>query len=214
MAARAPDDPARDAAGSGPAPLAGEPDPGLVADLEGIDPGTAAMVLVHLAADFHQPDREDGEPRLAGWPESLAMEIIANNVFNDRDDDGDMLGRYRLLWKDIGGSLTQVTPRRPPADLLEEARDRPGRPDRPGLRLLGARPRARPRHPDQAESHDHAGDPLGEATIARFLELFARTPAELAGELRDVQGHGNCCRCKQRRCCGWGTMSWSSMSGT
>ena len=49
------------------------------------------------------------------------MEVIANNLFNDRDDNGDLLDRYRLLWKDYGSRLTRVTPRRPPANLLREA---------------------------------------------------------------------------------------------
>ena len=171
-----------------PEPVAA-PDTGLVADLEGIDAETAAIVLVHLAADSPQQDRGEGEPLLAGVPESLAMEIIANNVFNDRDDDGDMLGRYRLLWKDIGGGLTQVTPRRPPADLLEEAT---------GIDLedvtalaYGYWAHARVRGldtPIKLKAMIMPGIRVAEATIERFLGLFARTPAELAEELRECRG--------------------------
>jgi hypothetical protein len=164
-------------------------DPSLVADLDGIDPEIAAIVLAHLAADSDQQDREDSEPRLAGVPESLAMEIIANNVFNDRDDDGDMLGRYRLLWKDIGGSLAQVTPRRPPVDLLEEATGI----DLDDLIALayGYWAHARMRGLDtpiklKATIMPEIG--IGEATIDRFLDLFAYTPAELAEELRECPG--------------------------
>jgi hypothetical protein len=32
------------------------------------------------------------------------MEMIASNLFNDRDDNGDLLGRYRLLWLEYGGA--------------------------------------------------------------------------------------------------------------
>jgi hypothetical protein len=164
-------------------------DPGLVAHLEGIDPETAAIVLVHLAADSHKQDRSGGEPQLAGIPESLAMEIIANNVFNDRDDEGDMLGRYRLLWKNIGGSLTQVTSRRPPVDLLEEATGI----DLEDLTALayGYWAHARMRGLDTPIKLKATIMPeirVAEATIERFLGLFARTPAELTEELRDCPG--------------------------
>jgi hypothetical protein len=171
-----------------PAPVA-PPDPGLVAHLEGIDPETAAIVLVHLAADSHQQDRGEGEPQLAGMAESLFMEIVANNVFNDRDDDGDMLGRYRLLWKDIGGSLTQVTRRRPPADLLEEATGI-GLEDLTAL-AYGYWAHARMRGldtPIKLKAAIMPGIRVTEATIERFLRLFAHTPAELAEELRDCPG--------------------------
>lgn len=172
-----------------PPESAATPDPGLVAHLEGIDPETAAIVLVHLAADSHQQDRSEGEPQLAGLAESLFMEIVANNVFNDRDDDGDMLGRYRLLWKDIGGSLSQVTPRRPPVDLLEEATGI----DLEDLTALayGYWAYARMRGLDtqiKQKATIMPGIRAAEATIERFLGLFARTPAELAEELRDCPG--------------------------
>jgi type III restriction enzyme len=47
--------------------------------------------------------------------------MIANNVFNDRDDDGDLIARYRMLWLDYGARLTRHVPRRPPAEMLQEA---------------------------------------------------------------------------------------------
>lgn len=172
-----------------PPPPTATPDPGLVAHLEGIDPETAAIVLLHLAAGDHKQDRGEGEPQLAGMPESLTMEIIANNVFNDRDDDGDMLGRYRLLWKDIGGSLTQVTPRRPPVDLLEEATGI----DLEDLTALAYGYWAHARMcgldtPIKLQATLMPGIRVAEATIERFLGLFALTPAELAQELQDRPG--------------------------
>ena len=51
----------------------------------------------------------------ASPPESLAMEMIANNLFNDRDDNGDLLGRYRLLWMTYGARNAKFIPRRAPA---------------------------------------------------------------------------------------------------
>jgi len=74
-------------------------DPGLGTDLDGIGLEPAAILLVHLAADGLTQERRDDQPRFCGTSESLAMEMIANNLFNDRDDNGNLLGRYRLLCK-------------------------------------------------------------------------------------------------------------------
>ena len=38
------------------------------------------------------------------------MEMNANNLFNDRDDNGDLLARYRLLWMDYGTRLKRYHP--------------------------------------------------------------------------------------------------------
>jgi hypothetical protein len=48
------------------------------------------VLLVHLAADSLIAERRADEPRFCGTAESLAMEVIANNLFNDRDDNGDL----------------------------------------------------------------------------------------------------------------------------
>jgi uridine phosphorylase len=104
-----------------PAPPDAGPDPALAADLVGIDPESAAVLLAHLAADSLIQERQPGEPRFCGTTERLAMEMIANNLFNDRDDNGDLLGRYRLLWMHYGRRLTHFPPRRPPAEMLREA---------------------------------------------------------------------------------------------
>src|SRR5271163_863748 len=49
------------------------------------------------------------------------MEMIANNLFYDRDDVGDLLARYRMLWLDYGARLERLQPRLPPAEMLREA---------------------------------------------------------------------------------------------
>ena len=49
------------------------------------------------------------------------MEMNANNLFNDRDDNGDLLARYRMLWLDYGTRLKEYNPPLPPADMLREA---------------------------------------------------------------------------------------------
>jgi hypothetical protein len=169
-----------------PEPPDGGPDPALAADLEGTDPECAAMLLTHLAADSLIKERQPGEPRFCGTTESLAMEMIANNLFNDRDDNGDLLGRYRLLWMHYGSRLTHFPPRRPPAEMLVEATGinfdelttlgfaywthiqscRPGDQVRLNAMIL----------PEVA---------IDQATIEAFLDLFSSTPASLADELRD-----------------------------
>jgi hypothetical protein len=80
-------------------------DPALEISLAGIEPETAAVLLVHLAGDALCQERQPGEARLCGTAESLAMEMNANNLFNDRDDNGDLLARYRMLWLDYGTRL-------------------------------------------------------------------------------------------------------------
>ena len=72
-------------------------DPALEASLADIDQETAAVLLVHLAGDALCQERQPEEARFCGTAESLAMEMNANSLFNDRDDNGDLLARYRML---------------------------------------------------------------------------------------------------------------------
>jgi hypothetical protein len=105
-----------------PAAAAGAtPDPALEASLNGVDVETAAVLLVHLAGDALHQERQPGEARFHGTAESLAMEMNANNLFNDRDDNGDLLARYRMLWLGYGTRCKRYTPRLPPANMLREA---------------------------------------------------------------------------------------------
>jgi hypothetical protein len=79
------------------------------------------VLLAHLAADAIAQQRQDNEPPFGGAAESLAMEVIASHVFNERDDPGDLLAQYRLLWTRYGDQLKRVQLRRRPVELLEEA---------------------------------------------------------------------------------------------
>jgi hypothetical protein len=168
-----------------PAGPAGQ-DPALAADLAEIDPESAAVLLVHLAADSLTQERRDGEPRFCGTAESLAMEMIANNLFNDRDDNGDLLGRYRLLWLRYGSRLTRFTPRRPPAEMLLEATGI----SFDDLTTLAFAYWAHIRScgpGDQVKLNAMImpGITISQATIEAFLGLFSSTPASLAAALRD-----------------------------
>ena len=159
-------------------------DPALAADLEGIGLESAAVLLAHLAADSLSQERRDGEPQFCGMAESLAMEMIANNLFSDRDDNGDLLGRYRLLWMHHGSRLARYIPRRPPAEMLLEAT---------GIRFdeMTALGFAYWAHIRTREPGDEVrlnamimpGITISTATIEAFLDLFSCTPSSLAAAL-------------------------------
>jgi hypothetical protein len=169
-----------------PEPATGaKPDPALIDDLEGIDPETAAVLLVHLAGDALQQERHPGEPRFCGTAESLAMEMIANNLFNDRDDTGDLLARYRMLWQDYGTRLRRYTPRLPVADMLNEAAGI-GLDDMITLEFaywthLQSRG---PGDPIRVKARAAPGMTITPAEVQTFLGLFSSTAADLADELR------------------------------
>jgi hypothetical protein len=169
-----------------PEPAAGRDlDRALQDRLDGMSAPAAAVLLVHLVGDALHQERSENEPRFCGTSEQLAMEMIANNLFYDRDDNGDLLARYRMLWLDYGPRLKRFTPRQPPADMLCEAA---------GIGLDEMITLAFAYWAClQARGHD---DPIQiqamvspEMTISRehvetFLGLFASTPASLADELR------------------------------
>jgi hypothetical protein len=169
-----------------PDPAAGPgPGPAIAADLDGIDPETASVLLVHLAADALHQERRADEPRFCGTAESLAMEMIANNLFNDRDDNGDLLGRYRLLWRDYGERLRRFTPCRPPALMLREAA---------GIEFddmvtlavayWGYMQFRGPDDPIRVKAVATPDMTITPPQVQTFLGLFSSTPAELAAGLR------------------------------
>ena len=160
------------------------PDPRLVDDLKHTGPETAAVLLAHLAADGLTQERRDGEPRFCGTAESLAMEMICNSLFNHGDDIGDLLARYRLLWVDCGGRLTRVTPRRPPADLLQEATGISfGDMTALAFAYWSHIRSCGPDDPVKLNAMIMPSVTIGQATIQTFLDLFSSTPAGLAAEL-------------------------------
>jgi len=159
----------------------------LEADLAGvISPETAAVLLVHLVGDALYGEIRDSGPRLCGIPEPVAMEMIANNLFYDRDDVGDLLARYRMLWLDYGARLERVQPRLPPAEMLREAA---------GIGLdemitlgflywscLQAR---KPDDPLRVKAMAAPGMTISREEVETFLGLFSATPAGLADALRE-----------------------------
>lgn len=79
------------------------------AGMNSTDPLGAAGMLVHTVADTLRDRRTPGEPRLGGLPQSLAMELVRNQLFHQADDPGDMLARHRRLWRDYGPPAAAAT---------------------------------------------------------------------------------------------------------
>lgn len=90
--------------------------------LTGVDPETAAIMLVHLAADsLRQAAQPSGEPKLGGLPQSLAMEFVCNQIFNEPHDIGSALSRTWALWTRHGAQAHREQLKKKPLELLEEA---------------------------------------------------------------------------------------------
>jgi hypothetical protein len=169
-----------------PAATGAASDTALEASLAGIDQETAAVLLVHLAGDALCQERQPGEARFTGTAESLAMEMNANTLFNDRDDNGDLLARYRMLWLDYGTRLKRYTPRLPPADMLREAAGI-GLDEMFALAFAywGYLQGRGPGDPVRVKAMAAEAMTIPRADVETFLGLFSCTPASLAQELRE-----------------------------
>jgi hypothetical protein len=102
-------------------PPQGDPDPRIAKFLTGIDPETATTMLVHLAGDSLRRQQPEGEGQLGGTGESLAMEVVCNQIFNEPHDTGGMLSRTWALWTRHATSMHREKLGRDPLALLEEA---------------------------------------------------------------------------------------------
>ncbi len=166
---------------AGPAP-AQEHDQRIAKLVADIDPDTAAMMLVHLAADALHRQQSGGEARFGGTSESLAIEVACNQIFNEPHDVGGMVSRTWALWSRHGAILQRARLDKTPRDLLTDAT---------GLELaqllaLGFACWAMTTHgrvngPVRINPFTLVKLPRG--TVERFLALFATTPEELASEL-------------------------------
>lgn len=88
-----------------------------------IDPETAWILLVHLAAADLQPARSTSTATISGIPEHTAMEMVANNLLHETEDAGVLLTRTRMLWSTYGNQidLRKLKLRARPLALLNEA---------------------------------------------------------------------------------------------
>lgn len=89
--------------------------------LRGMPLVVAGILLVHITAAEMNRSRPANEPTLARLPESLAMEIVANNIFNEVENPGTLLARTWMLWRDYGPRVSSSKARKPPLEMLTEA---------------------------------------------------------------------------------------------
>jgi len=99
----------------------GERDQRITSLLADMDAETAAMMLVHLAADGLHSQQAETEARFGGTRESLAIEIACNQIFNEPHDAGGMISRTWALWNRHAANLQRAKLDKAPADLLKDA---------------------------------------------------------------------------------------------
>ena len=158
------------------------PDPAVATLLAGVGPETAAILLVHLAADALAQEIRATEPGLGLTSESLAIEMVANGLFNEQTDAGDLLARYRLLWTDYGNRLIRAPARATPLTLLREATGL----DLDDITALGFAYYAQVlgRQPGEPVAFSGYTDiPIAPAMIKQFLDLFSSSANELTAAL-------------------------------
>jgi hypothetical protein len=163
------------------------PDPAVARLLADAGLETAAILLVHLAADALAQEIRATEPRLGLTSESLAIEMVANGLFNEPTDAGDLLARYRLLWTDYGHRLTRAPARAAPLILLREATGL----DLDDITALGFAYYAQVFTRQAGEPIAFSGYtdlPIDAETTERFLDLFCSGAADdLAAALDDCR---------------------------
>jgi hypothetical protein len=152
------------------------------------DPFVVATLLSHYAARHSYAGRRQSEAsrKIAGFSEQLAMEIVANHLFNMPLDFGDLLARTRLLWTAYEERLVRYKARRPLGELLVEAT---------GLGLddllvlaFGVFAHADSGKAGDAQPLDLTSTGLPQDSIDRFLARFSATTEELSRILVDQHG--------------------------
>lgn len=165
-------------------PPQGDPDPRIAELLAPADHLTAAVLLVHLAADGLDGQRAADEERFGGMSKSLAIEIVCNQIFNEPHDVGGVIARTWALWTRHAAGLKRAQLPKPPTDLLQDAT---------GLLLeeilaVGFACWVKTiadRVDGLARINPFTIVKLPRETVEQFLALFSSQPAELAQALRE-----------------------------
>lgn len=147
-------------------------------------PLTCATMLTHAIAvglGAHAR-RADDEPQMGGLPESLAIETICSGAFVRQGNQGNMLARTLLLYRDYGPRITEPL-RLPPLELAEQALGMPllqalalgfSYFAQSGSQTTGRTVDVHPlRPPDRVEQ-------ASPGSVAAFLDRFAGTADDLA----------------------------------
>lgn len=155
----------------------------LAGHVRGMDLTISAVLLVHfIGAELHST-RAAGEPIFGGLPESLAMEMSANGLFNEAEDPGTLIARTWLLWHDYDPDLVKPTPRVAPVEMLKDA---------VGIELddllalgFAYHGYASNRQVDSPiRMKPFVGHPIDRDTVEQFLSRFALTLDELSSQLK------------------------------
>ncbi|MEV6012020.1 hypothetical protein AB0M29_35105 [Streptomyces sp. NPDC051976] len=99
----------------------GEPDPWVASFLGDVDLETASLLLVHLVAATLRRERPEQEAKFGGVGESLAKEVVCNQIFNEPKDIGSAIGRTWSLWTRHASNLKREKLDTDPVDLLAAA---------------------------------------------------------------------------------------------
>jgi hypothetical protein len=166
-------------------PPQGDPDPRIAALLAGADQLTAAVLLAHLAADGLGGQQPESDQRFGGTSESLAIEMVCNQIFNEPHDAGGMIARTWALRTRHGAAIKRAQLPRAPAALLTEATGL----EFTDILALGFACWA-------MTTADRVDGPvrinpftivdLPRDRVERFLALFSARPDELAPALREA----------------------------
>ncbi|QXQ94866.1 hypothetical protein [Streptomyces sp. WY228] len=98
-----------------------EPDSRVVSFLGDVDLETASILLVHLVADTLERERPEHEAKFGGMGESLAKEVVCNQIFNEPKDVGSAISRTWSLWTHHGANQKRENLPAAPVDLLAAA---------------------------------------------------------------------------------------------
>jgi hypothetical protein len=150
-----------------------------------LPPHTIAVMLAHAFASRLGHLDESG-PEL--WPTvsaSIAMELVQNYLFNQRDDIFPRLDRYTRLWDDYGAKLQRTKLRATPSALLLEATGV----ERADLFAVAFSlfSRILSWQPGQSFLYDpYSGIGMSRATFDSALQVFTCDENMLRAELRDM----------------------------
>ena len=149
-----------------------------------IRPDVSAMILSHaVGTSLNWGEPQEGEPRIGGFPEHIAVDLVCNQTLYSSDDMVSVLDRTSRLWRDFGHHGAPEIGGRDPAALLEtitglEVEDFVAL----GFALYAHRAAWVPGQPMRLM--DDFGCDMEPAKKTAFLEIVARTPEALKEALQ------------------------------
>lgn len=145
----------------------------------------AVMVSHAIGASLKWSEPTPHQPKIGGFPEHIAADLVCNNTLYDSDDLVSVLDRTVRLWRDFGNIGAIKLDGRHPAKLLEnitglEVEDFLSL----GFALYVHRLEWTPGSPGRLADTFRSG--MEEEKKAAFLSYVARTPEEMTERLRST----------------------------